>query len=319
MDRLFCMQVFVRVVEHGAFVKAADSLGISRASATAAIAELEKRLGVRLINRTTRRLSVTEEGQTYYASCVRLLGEISEAEEGLSKSTLAPKGRLRVSVPQSFVYATFYPALQEFMQLYPELDVEIVFTDRAVNLVEEGIDCAIRGLEIPPDSGLVARTLTDVNWLTCASPAYLDTHGTPATIDELAHHNCIRFISPSTGRSRDWLFQVGGEAVSVVPKGRLRLTSFDAAVHTARSGSGIAQVPDALAVNAVRAGELRPILTAHVAGAPALTLVYPGNRYVTAKVRAFKDFFSERFPRKGWWNEIAAHANGSDTQRQSAI
>lgn len=298
------MQVFVRVVEHGAFVRAADALGISPASVTAAIAELEKRLGVRLLNRTTRRQSVTEEGQAYYANCVRLLGEIAEAEESLGRGRLMPHGRLRVSLPQSFVSGLFYPALRRFFEKYPDLNVEIVFTDRAVNLVEEGVDCAIRGLEIPPDTDLVARKLSDVRWLTCASPDYLAAHGRPDSIEALDDHDCVRFISQSTGRGRDWMFLRDGEPVAVEPTGRLRLTSFSGAVDSAIAGAGIAQVPDALAFPAVERGALAPILTDVVADAPALMLVHPGTRYVTAKVRAFKEFFSDEFPREGWWQRI---------------
>ncbi|MDX1518208.1 MAG: LysR substrate-binding domain-containing protein [Woeseiaceae bacterium] len=307
MDRLFCMKVFVRVVEHGAFVRAADDLGVSRATVTEAVAQLEQHLGVRLINRTTRRLSVTEEGQTHYANCVRLLDDIEEAEEALSGSRLHPHGRLRVSVPQSFINSVFYPGLARFMQLYPDLEVEIVFTDRAVNLVEEGVDCAIRGVEIPADSGLVAVELTPTRWLTCASAAYLAAHGTPRVVDDLARHNCIRFISPSTGRARDWLFIEGGLPVSIEPAGNLRLTSFDAAVQVALSGAGIAQVPDGLACGYVLDGRLQPLLTDSVAIAPSLVLVYPGNRYLTAKVRAFKEFFVREFPKDGWWPEIIRH------------
>ena len=306
MDRLFCMKVFVRVVEHGAFVRAADDLGVSRATVTEAVAQLERHLGVRLINRTTRRLSVTDEGQTHYANCVRLLGDIDEAEDALSGSRRTPHGRLRVSVPQSFISSVFYPGLVCFMRLYPKLEVEIVFTDRAVNLVEEGVDCAIRGVEIPADSGLVAIELAQTRWLTCAAPGYLAAHGTPVAIDDLRRHNCIRFISPSTGRVRDWQFNAGGAVRKFEPAGNLRLTSFDAAVEVALSGAGVAQVPDGLACGPVLEGRLQPLLTDYAATAPPLVLVYPGNRYLTAKVRVFKEFFAKEFPRDGWWPQIMA-------------
>lgn len=307
MDRLAAMQVFVRVVEHGSFRKAADALGISRASATAAVARLEKQLGVRLLHRTTRRLSVTEEGQSYYCNCVRILGDVAEAEDVLSGVRLLPRGRLRISVPQSFVGYLFFPALKEFTERHPQLEVEVVLGDRAFNLVEEGIDCAIRGLEIPPDSGLVARSLSVVRWMTCASPAYLETHGTPRRVEDLSAHNCIRFISPSTGRPRDWAFVDEGVPVSLVPTGNLRVTSFDASTELAQAGAGVAQIPDALGYTAVLAGRLVPVLTEFVAVAPTLTLVYPGNRYLTAKVRVFSEFFQQRFPKDGWWPDIVAH------------
>lgn len=306
MDRLYCMQAFVRVVEHSSFTKAADALAIARASATEAVAQLEKHVGVRLLNRTTRRVTLTDEGRIFYASCVRILGEIAEAEEALSGTRLKPRGRLRVSVPQSFVGETFFPALKRFIDRYPDLEIEIVLTDRGVNLVEEGIDCAIRGLELAPDSGLVARTLSTTKWLTCASPEYFARFGTPGNIEELSDHNCIRFISQSTGRPRDWDFDVNGEIVRFVPKGTLRLTSFDAVIQMARSGSGIAQIPDDLGFESVMSGLLQPVLTEHVAAAPSLVLVYPGNRYLTAKVKAFVEHMSESFPKEGWWDRIVA-------------
>ena len=311
MDHLHCMQVFVRVVENRAFARAADALGISRASTTEAVAQLERRLGVRLLNRTTRRVSVTDEGQSYYASCVRILGDIAEAEDGLSGARLEPRGRLRVSVPQSFVNTNFFPRLTQFLERYPKLEVEIVFTDRAVNLVEEGIDCAIRGVEIPSDADVVARRLSATRWLTCAAPAYFAKHGTPYMPADLDGHNCIRFISPSTGRPRDWLFEVDGKPMTIVPHGNLRVTAFDAAAHIAVAGGGVVQIPDALGFRAVMEGKLQPVLTDHVALAPSLMLVYPGTRYVTAKVRAFMDFFLEAFPLDGWWRNIVGKAESA--------
>lgn len=299
------MQAFVRVVEHGAFGRAAEDLSASRASVTEAIGQLEKRLGVRLLNRTTRRLSLTDEGRSYYDDCVRVLDQIAEAEDKLSGARLSPRGRLRVSVPQSFVNEVFFPALADFMARYPQLSVEVMITDRAVNLIEEGIDCALRAVEIPPDSGLVARTLSSSRWLTCASPAYLDAHGAPECIEDLAQHECIRFISPSTGRPRDWVFEEEGQLRTCVPYGNLRLTSLGAATEAAVAGSGIAQVPDALAFSALLGGTLRAVLTERVAPAPPIMLVYPGNRYLTAKVRAFGEFFADVFPAQGWWSITA--------------
>lgn len=311
MDRLHCMQVFVRVVEHKAFGKAADALGISRASVTEAVAQLEKRLGVRLLNRTTRRVSVTDEGQSYYANCVRILGDVAEAEDGLSGARLEPRGRLRVSVPQSFVNATFFPRLTQFFERFPKLEVEIVFTDRAVNLVEEGVDCAIRGVEIAADADLVVRKLATTRWLTCAAPGYLAEHAKPRAPADLAEHNCIRFVSPSTGRPRDWVFEANGKPLEIVPRGNLRVTSYDAVAQIAINGGGMVQIPDALGFGPVMEGKLQPVLTDYVALAPTLVLVYPGNRYLTAKVRAFTDFFVETFPQDGWWTEIVRKAESA--------
>ena len=312
MDQLSCMRVFVRVVEQGAFARAADDLGMSRASVTTALSHLEKRLGVRLLQRTTRRLCLTEEGRAYYNDCVRILGEIAEAEDNLSGAQASPRGRLRVSIAQSFEALGFFPLLHDFMRQYPALSLEVIVTDRAVNLVEEGIDCALRAVDLAPDSVLVARKLVTARWLTCASPDYLAARGTPRTIAELAGHNCIRFISPSTGRAREWLFDDNGIQTKLKPEGNMRLTSLDAAVAAARTGAGIVQVPDLLAFRAVMDGGLRPILTEHIVQAPNLMLAYPGNRYIPAKVRVFASFFEKALPREGWWPKIAARLQATD-------
>ena len=308
------MQAFVRVVEHGAFGRAADALDKSRASITEAVGQLEKHLGVRLLNRTTRRLSLTDEGRCYYEDCVRLLDQVAETEDRLSGARLAPRGRLRVSVPQSFGDRIFFPALARFMAQYPELNVELVITDRAVNLVEEGIDCAMRGVEIPDDADLVAKKLSETCWITCASPAYIEASGIPDSIDDLASHECIRFISPSTGRARDWVFVADGKPRTLVPAGRLNLTSLDGVLDAAVAGLGVAQLPDAVAYQAFVEGQLSPLLTEFIAPAPALVLVYPGNRYVTAKVRVFSEFFADVFPREGWWSLMQKGAGAGSAQ-----
>ena len=301
MDQLYCMRVFTRVVEQGSFARAADDLAVSRASVTTAVAQLEQHLGSRLLHRTTRRLSLTDEGQRYYASCVRILGELAEADDELSRRTV--RGLLRVSVPQSFARLPFFPALEAFLRQHPDLSVEVVLTDRAVNLVEEGIDCAVRGAAIPGDSLLVARQLTPVNRATCASPAYLNRHGTPADLLALAGHDCIRFISPATGRPAPWIFSVAGESQEFVPAGRLAVTSYEAAAAAAEAGIGIVQVPMPLVYRELLAGRLHPLLEDFTARMPPLCVVYPANRYLAAKVRVFADFLATEFLARGWWPE----------------
>jgi LysR family transcriptional regulator, regulator for bpeEF and oprC len=295
MDQVFCMRVFTRVVELGSFSRAADALDIARPTATTAVARLEKRLGVRLLHRTTRQLSLSEDGRVYYEGCVRVLGELAEVEDQLSSARRSPRGRLRVSVPNSFIHLQFLPALPRFLERYPEIDLELVITDRAVNLVEEGIDCAVRGVEIPGDSTLVARRVASVRLLTCASPAYLRKHGTPRTVADLERHECVRFISLSTGRVTDWRFEKDGAQASHTPRGRLGVTSMEGAGLAAAHGAGIAQVADMLARPLVQAGKLKPVLEDWIAPAPPLNVVYPSNRYLTAKVRAFADFVTELY------------------------
>ena len=301
MDQLTCMRVFARVVEHGSFVRAAETLDMARPTATTAVAQLEKRLGVRLLHRTTRRLSLTDEGRAFYQSCMRVLEELAETEDALSGARNAPRGRLRASVPNAFVHQQFFPALPRFLARYPDLHLELVITDRAVNLVEEGIDCAVRAVPLADDSTLVARRLAPVRRVTCASPEYLKAHGAPRDIAELDRHNCIRFISPSTSRTVDWCFEKGAQKVVYVPRGNLGVTSLEGAVAAAAAGIGIAQVSDVLALPELRAGALLPLLTDWVSSAPDVAVVYPSNRYLTAKVKAFSDFVAELLPAEGWW------------------
>lgn len=308
VDQLLCMRVFARVVEHGSFARAAESLDLARPAATTAVAKLEKRLGVRLLHRTTRRLSLTDEGRAFYEGCVRILEELAETEDSLSGARLAPRGRLRASIPNAFVHQAFFPALPGFLSRYPELGLELVVTDRAVNLVEEGIDCAVRAVAIPDDSTLVARPVAKVTWLTCAAPGYLEAHGAPRSIAELERHHCIRFISPSTGRTTDWRFAKDGEQLAYTPRGSFGVTSLEAAVAAAVAGIGIAHVSDVLALAALREGKLHPLLLEWAAPGPPLAVVYPGSRYLTAKVRAFSDFAAEVYPAQGCWPEIAAMA-----------
>lgn len=326
MEQLFCMRVFARVVEQGSFVRAAEDLDIARPAATIAVAKLEKRLGVRLLHRTTRSLSLTDEGRAFYEASVRILDDLAATEDSLSKLRASPRGRLRASTPNAFIHQAFISALPRFLGRYPELTLELVLTDRAVNLVEEGIDCAVRAVEIPDDSTLVAHHIADVYWLTCASPRYLEAHGTPRTISDLERHTCIRFISPSTSRTIDWRFDNGTEKVTFTPRGNLGVTSMEGAVAAAAAGVGIAQVSDVLAIPELRSHAVRPLFVEWAVPGPALKVVYPSGRYLTAKVRAFTNFVAEVYPMKRWWDEVIAMSGPrgagrtptSKTRRRSA-
>jgi LysR family transcriptional regulator for bpeEF and oprC len=300
------MRVFARVVEQGSFARAAEDLDLAPATATNAVAQLETRLKVRLLHRTTRKLSLTDEGQAFYQGCVRMLNDLAETEDAISGARLSPRGRLRASTPNAFIHQEFFPALPRFLARCPELSVELVITDRAVNLVEEGIDCAVRGVAVPDDSLLIARRVCGVKRITCAAPAYLAAHGAPKTFEELERHQCIRFISPSTGRTVDWEFQKGDERKSYTPRGSFGVTALEGAVAAATAGIGIAQVSDLLAMPQLRAGKLVPLLLDWAADGPPVSVVYPSNRYLSAKVRAFSDFVAEVFPPQGWFPEVSA-------------
>jgi LysR family transcriptional regulator for bpeEF and oprC len=302
------MRVYAKVVEQGSFARASEVLDIPRPTATNAVAQLEKHLGVRLLHRTTRRLSLTDDGRHFYESCVRILEDLAETEESLSNASAAPRGRLRCSTPHSFIYQDFFHALPRFLADYPALEIEVILTDRQVNLVEEGIDCAVRAANIPDESTLIARHIAKVRWLTCASPGYLKRCGTPRTLADLDRHDRIRFMSPSSGRTVDWCFEQEGKRVDHVPRGRVGVTSMEGAVAAASAGLGIAHVSDVLALPDLRSGRLHPLLLEWAAPAPPVMIVYPSRRYLTARVKAFADFVAKVYPPTGAWPEIMAMA-----------
>jgi LysR family transcriptional regulator, regulator for bpeEF and oprC len=317
MDQIFCMRVFARVVEQSSFARAAEDLDVARPTATAAVAQLEKKLGVRLLHRTTRRLSLTDEGRAFYEGCVRMLDDLAETEHALHGARRSPRGRLRASIPNAFIHQQFFPALPGFLARHPQLELELVITDRAVNLVEEGI-CAVRAVPLPDDSTLVARPISDVYWVTCAAPSYLAAHGAPRSVEELERHQCIRFISPSTGRTVDWRYRRGGEEIVFTPRGGLGVTSLEGAAAAAVQGIGIAHVSDVLAIDALRSGALKPLLLEFPAPGPTVNVVYPGARYLTAKVRAFSDFVASIYPRAGVWAEILEMSRQQSEVKRSA-
>src|SRR5215468_8723259 len=200
MDKLQAMALFARVVETGALTRAAESLGVPKATATTLIQKLEATLGVRLLNRTTRKVSVTADGTAYYARCVAILGLVRETEESLGKQHASPHGRLRVDVPTLMARSVFVPALPKFFERYPEIELALASNERRADLIEEGIDCTVWSGEIE-ESNLVARRVGFLYFATCAAPSYLAAHGQPRHPDELTQHRCINHFSPRSGKT----------------------------------------------------------------------------------------------------------------------
>ena len=289
MDQLFCMRVFARVVEQGSFARAAEDLEIAPPTATGALAQLESTSACDFF--TARRgafHSPTKAARSTRAACA--CSTISPRPRRRSRRARIATRTAARSTPHSFIYQDFLPALPRFLERYPQLDVELVLTDRAVNLVEEGIDCAVRAVQVPDDSTLVARRIAEWKWLACASREYLERHGRPQNPEELEHHNCIRFVSPSHGRTAAWQFKKGATDVSFTPRGNLGVTSAEGAAAAAAVGIGIAQVSHVLALPGLRSGALEPLLVDWaIAGAP-LQVVYPSNRYLGAKGKSVHRF-----------------------------
>lgn len=292
MDRLQSMQIFVRVAELGSFARAADALQLSRARVSEAIANLERALETRLVHRTTRVVRLSEEGRLYYERCVAILADIAAAEAALLGAREVARGKLRVHVPVALARAFLLPALPQFVASHPELTLEVRLENRAIDLLEEGLDCAV-SYGAPRDTKLIARKLAGTTLLTCAAPRYLAERGTPLTPADLEQHECIPFLRAST--ASEWLFQQNAEPFTYGPRGRLAFNSMEACMDAAEAGLGIIQVLSVLAHRPLLAQTLIPLLGAWTADGPPLFLVYPPQRPPSARLRAFIDFARAAF------------------------
>ncbi len=227
MDKLQAMTTFVRVVEAQSFSKAAETLSMPRSSVTTMIKNLERHLGTALLRRSTRRLSLTDAGECYYASCRAILSDIAQAESGLSTDATVPRGRVRADMPGVIGRAIVLPRLREFEQRFPGIELVLGLSDRPADLIYDGIDCVIRTGELT-DSTLIARRLGQLGWLTCASPRYLKEHGEPDTVTALSAHRAINYISNATGRPLDWRFNVEGENLTMTMQSRFAVNETEA-------------------------------------------------------------------------------------------
>lgn len=297
VDRLQAMQVFVQVVDAGSFTRAADVLRLPKASVTILVQGLEAHLRTKLLNRTTRRVSVTADGAAYYERCVRILAEVEETESALSRTSTAPRGRLRVDVPASFGRRLLVPALGDFLERYPEIRLEVGCTDRPVDLLEEGVDCVVRGGE-QADSSLVARRVATIPFVTCATPAYLARYGVPSHPNDLERHRCIRFFLPKTGRIVEWEFTRDGRRITPALEGWLALNDGEAYAAAGIAGLGVMHVPRFLIDEALAGARLTPLLEDWDTAPLPVFVMYPQNRHLSAKVRAFVDWVAELFARQ---------------------
>jgi DNA-binding transcriptional LysR family regulator len=285
------MQVFVRVVDLGGFTAAAEASGLSPTMVSNHVQSIEQRLGARLLNRTTRRQSLTEVGAAYYAQCVDILGRIEAAESGAREMTTQPKGRLRVSAPITLGTELLIPQLADYFQEYPEVELELQLNDRMVDLAEEGFDAALRFGHLP-DSGLIARPLRNLKRLVCAAPAYLERRGTPQDPNELPQHNCLAFHYVRA--EREWTF----EARTVNVTGQLTVNNGPALLRAALGGIGIVMLPDYLVTEDLAAGRLVRLLTEYDLPTAPLQLIYLPDRQMTPKMTSFVDFIVSRFGRE---------------------
>lgn len=289
--QLGSIEQFCKAAELGSFTAAAEFLGLTPASVSRSISRLEERLGIRLFSRTTRSIRLTGEGELYWQECQRALEQIAEVERAITGHQKVPSGTLRISVGTLYANHRLLPLLPRFTDAYPQIDLELNISNRVVDFVEEGYDLAIR-LGIPRDSRLIAHKLEEASVGIFATPQYLARRGMPLTLDDLAGHDCIQFVLPSTGRAMPWIFKdPDGKDVDYAFRSRLRVHD-DAmgCISWAAAGGGLFQIYHFIAEAAVRRGELVEVLQAYGGRSRQFSILYPQNRHLSARVRAFVDF-----------------------------
>jgi Transcriptional regulator len=285
------LNIFIQVVEQGSFTKAADVLQIHRPTVSKAIQQIENDLGVKLIHRTTRKLSVTAEGDEFYHHARHVLAEVNDMMASFSP-TLPPRGRLRLDVPLALAHAILIPNLRDFRALYPGIEVVLVSSDKKTDLITEGVDCLVR-LGALQDSSFVSRRLGDIRMVTCAAPSYLREHGRPETLADLDQHQAVNFFSDHSREVMEWKFIEDGSVVSLRPAGSMLVDNSDILLSCGLAGLGIIQATfDALAPH-LSSGALEEVLTQYPSLSKPVSVMYPDRRYLSPKVRVFIDWFTD--------------------------
>ncbi|NHZ94400.1 LysR family transcriptional regulator [Massilia sp. CCM 8734] len=294
MNKLQAMEVFVQVVDAGGFTRAAENMQLPKATVSTLVQALELALEVKLLHRTTRHVSVTADGAAYYERCLRILSDVREAEESLSRNRANPSGRLRVDVASGFANDILLPALSDFFDRYPDIRLDLGIGDRPVDLIEEGVDCAIRGGNLP-DSALIARRVGVLNFVTCATPGYLDRHGRPTHPHDLASHRCVNYFSTKTGKIFDWDFVRGDEVITVAAPACLAVNDSTAYMTAGMQGLGLMQMSSFMVDQMVAVGKLEIVLPDWSSTPVPVNVVYPQNRHLSAKVRVFVEWVADLF------------------------
>jgi LysR family transcriptional regulator for bpeEF and oprC len=292
MKDLNSLKVFVRVAQFLSFKDAAANLGLTPSAVSKTITRLESELGVVLLQRTTRSVGLTDDGQLFFKNCKQILGEIDQAENLLSRAISGPHGRLRIHMTEGFGRRVVMPMLNRFLQNYPMLSVSTEISDRVVDMANEGFDVDIRIGDVA-DSRVVARRLGQVKFVVCASPEYLKNFGTPLHPADLDKHNCLAYSHIHTGRLREWRFMDGGKEVTQAVSGSLQANNSEALLVAAISGLGIVNVSQFIAHEAIAVGSVVPILQTFSASGPNVHIVYLKSSSVPQKVRAFVDFVTQ--------------------------
>jgi len=301
MDKYQEMRVFAQVVEAGSFVAAAEALSMSKPAVSRHVSELEQRLGVRVLHRTTRRLSLTPEGEVFLARCRDILASIEASEDEISTRSGTASGLLKVSVPVSFGITHLAPLWSDFLERHPAVTLDVQLADRIIDLVDEGLDLAVRIARLP-DSSLVSRRLASARLVLCAAPAYLQRRGVPQSPQDLAQHDVIAYSLLTMGDQ--WQFQGPEGPVSVKVRPRLWSNNGDTCIAAALRGLGIQLEPDFLVTQELKTGQLVEILPEYRAAELGIYAVYPSRKFVLPKVRAMIEFLSERLEKERFLRQI---------------
>jgi LysR family transcriptional regulator for bpeEF and oprC len=297
LDRIDLFRVFARVVECSSFTRAAATLNVPRSSVSAAVQELEARVGARLLHRTTRKVSPTQDGLAFYERVLRVVADVEEAESLFRQNAARPSGRLRVDVPGRVGRLIVAPALPEFLDAYPEIDVDLGVTDRAVDLIEDGIDCVLR---VGPlgDSSLIARAIGSLPLINVASPAYLARHGVPASPADLGMHWAVNYASPSSGRIEDWEWIENGGVGRMAMRGRVTVNGAEAYIACCLAGLGLIQIPAYDVRRHLDAGELVEVMPGHRAEPMPMALLFPHRRRLSRRLHVFADWLEALLARE---------------------
>jgi LysR family transcriptional regulator for bpeEF and oprC len=305
MDQLLAMRVFVRIAESGSFVKASDSLNMPKASVTKLLQDLERHLGVKLLQRSTRRLSITPEGAAYLDRARRFIAELDEFDAALAQPGAQPKGRLRVDIGSSLANLVLIPALPAFLARHPLIQLDLGVSDRPADLIGEGVDCVIRGGNLA-DSSLIARRIAALDYVTCASPAYLREFGVPAHPSEIEErHRVVSYFSALTARPFALHFERGDERLQVQGRSGVSVSESTAHLTSLLTGLGISQTFAFMARPHIESGALVPVLEAWTRPRHPIQVVYPPNRQLSAKLRVFVEWAAEVFePLSETWPQV---------------
>jgi DNA-binding transcriptional LysR family regulator len=297
MDQLLALRTFVRIAESGTFAKAADQLNVPRSTASKLIADLEDHLGTKLIQRTTRTVTVTPEGAEYYERAMRLIGELEDMDSAARRARAQPKGRLRIDIGSSLANLILIPAMPDFMARYPDVEVHLGVSDRPIDLISEGVDCVIRGGALS-DTSLIARHICDPDYVTCAALSYLDAHGIPIKPSELENGHCIlSYFSSLTGKPFPLYFHRGEEVLEINALFMASVNGSTAHMTGLLAGLGIGQTFRFAAQPHIDRGRLIPVLEDWTRPQHPLHVVYPPNRHLNAKLRVFVDWVADVFAR----------------------